>query len=1552
MKKIIKISLLILFIIFVLGITTSNAYTVGSDTTASTMLEELEKGNSLTGISHDVRDKNPYLYCINLFTMIYKDANYNKINAVKTYPQDDSTNGYAKSYILAAPGYEKNDNDNSDITPDDERQWAWYIAIGQVANTTNDLYEMATAYQNYKMTEKEATLTEGTNVKTFFDGNNTVYGPIQVEYSYGKASSGSHSDEWGGFNYAFFDENGNNISDKVKLCTLSDGEYNEVTSAKIESTGYYKVSTIDYNKKDLYVVTSDKNITKVNIKMQSNTVTYTAKVYEIEGSYYQAAASVEYCQSCKNTYRHYAGKLWYLTSSKAYQEGRSVDAAPPNSRYHYGDTMVEYVPATNKTGVYKYGTVTKIGNFGYKCSSCGTIFSSQSTARSHAASCKESTPYYYIWTYYVSHYELTNGCGAPLAGEKGSSFCGHPRPAGSYSSQELMLVDTVSGEESIDGEMDLEIGLLTSIEVTKKWEDYDNLYSLRPENLKFNIFRSIDQENWEKVRETDYTVEIESKEENTWKILISGLERVNSEGTEYYFKVEEQELTCYKASYPNGNYPEHDEDNQAMWYIDIENSLKRINLGGYVWLDGQTGIKPAVPNNGIMDDGEARLENIVVNLYYKDPIGGQISKIAETVTDKNGYYEFKDYEIGYYYVEFEYDGVHYENTISGGSSKAFETDADRNTFNGRFETITYGKAKDGTTLNYNYADRKSTLITNEEGKTTIKKEFQMTAESSLELVYVNVDNINLGLVKRGIDIALSTDVVDAEVTINGQETTYQFNKEENSLEIGTIQTSENVAYNLNLYTSDYNYRIRDYISNDQFVEEDYINSEDPVGLKTGDELKVYVKYKLNLQNQSTETTKANEVKYSYDEKYYFKGIVGGGYNVTDSGNTITINLNGLELKEGETKTLELVFEVKDNNGLSTGNFSNKAEITSYSTDKGLIDIDSQPGNFINSNEVEDDNDTAGGLTIKVPSDLTRKITGKVFDNNISQNVNDIIVQLIELKEYNGKVYEYIWQETISGSGKGLKLNADGTALVEYTYTAATGEYEFNGFIPGDYIVRFIYGDGTTYDMTGNVIKYNGQDYKSMPDSNYNKEWYNSSSYTAGASVARDNEARRLETMGYSAEVNAVKGILLKLLDNVTPDTLNETEKEVLIATYNYYYDPDITEVTSDAISKLLKEQVLKNTWMCAETSKIKVAVDTETITNTNSSTTVNGTSQNYVNNVSDINLGIELRPATKIELKKYITGFKLTASNGQTLVNAYIDVNEYLNGTIDISQKVQGIKDNLTVLNNVWQYEVAPTDINTTVDGASLEFEYTLVVKNTGDTDYLSSNLATVYNNSDIGTYKTTLTNKVAEIKGYIRSGTYRNSIGNSLGSSYYLGGTGTGKVLTEVTNIRDYVNNDLTYITSGNVEIDASAPKTHRILRPDYSMQSATINTILKTTATTGKMENNGAAVLYTVTLGKNPISSTGNLNFENYIAEVMSYTNAAGRRAMTSTPGNAEIIDHEYRDGKSHEIDEADTGRIQIGVATGDDQAINYIIIIAVAAGIALVAIGAYVVKKYILK
>ena len=1024
-----------------------------------------------------------------------------------------------------------------------------------------------------------------------------------------------------------------------------------------------------------------------------------------------------------------------------------------------------------------------------------------------------------------------------------------------------------------------------------------------------------------------------------------------------------------------------------------------INISGKVWLDGQTGIKPADSYDGKYDkvaESNKGVQGVIVDLL--DAEGNIVTQFNNTnketaeatyTTKDDGTYNFVGIDYGgSYQVRFTYDGINYEDTTCYrnaekeiiGDSKAEEDASTRNTFNDKFYTITNNgatnKSENGSTsLEYSYyynsetKEGKSTLLTLE-ADGTAKQKFQMSAYTDImENCKATTKNINLGLIKRVIDLALSTDVYDAKVSINGQTTNYTYNREDNSLEIGSKPTSDTIAYNLNLYASDYNYRIRDYIANEKFTESNYMNKENP-GVKTGDELKVYVIYELNLQNQTTKKAYINEVQYLHDSRYTFKDDLTKQYNqnnngiayskVTELNNVMTIDFgNNNELGGGKTKTLYLVFEASlDTLNDNKNSFENSAEITSYSTSEGLIDVDSQPGNFVNNNQVEDDCDKAGGLTINVITEQQRKISGYVFDEN-NNKVDDVIVQLIELKEVNGKMYEYIWQETVSGKNTVKKLTDDGKEITTYTNNVTAndnGKYEFQGFIPGDYIVRFIYGDGKTYDLTDNVITYNGQDYKSMADSNYDEEWYNTSSYTAGASVARDNEARRLETMAYSVDVDAKKGLLLKLLDNVKAEDLNETEKETLISTYNELYDPDITEVTDEIITKLLKEKVLLNTWMCAETSKIKVAVDSEEGKETINTTVVNGKKQDY-HIFTDINLGLAKRPETKIELKKYITGFKLTASNGQVLVNARVDVKKYLDGTENISDEVQGIKNNVTILGTLWQYEVSPTELNTIVEGAKLEYEYTLVVRNTGDDDNLSDVLMKKYEDSTIGNYETFLGESAKTMKTDMRLATRTKPIGTYLGTAYYTTSNGytSGNVQTEVTSIRDYLNNDLEFISgkdmNGNPVTAGAQDVSCRVLRDDYSTQDVIIKQTLETSAT-GKMAPNGNAVLYTVTLGRNPISSTGTISFENYIAEVMSYTNAAGRRATTSTPGNAEIIDAELREGRTHEIDEADTGRIQIGVKTGEDEKTNYILITAIAAGILLIAVGAFVTKKYIIK
>lgn len=990
----------------------------------------------------------------------------------------------------------------------------------------------------------------------------------------------------------------------------------------------------------------------------------------------------------------------------------------------------------------------------------------------------------------------------------------------------------------------------------------------------------------------------------------------------------------------NGNTEEISVVKTGEQVIEITVPNKRlIDISGKVWLDGNTGIKPVVGPDGKMGDNEEALEGILVKL-----VGGTEK---QTKTNIDGTYSFTGLDYGpEYSIKFTYDGINYEDTTyykdaQGniiGDSKAQESADERTTFNNKFKTIEKGKATNsGITLEYttteNQESKSSTSKLNTHNTTNGElnvKDFGMTATAETndlrkdnENHTISTSNINFGLVKRGTDLALSTDLVNAEVTINDKNAEYRYNAESNSLEIGPNQTFNNKQYNLNLYSSDYNYRIRDYVSNSNFKNVD--NTGDTT-IKTGDKLKVYVRYKVNLQNQLTKTAYINEVKYTPDSRYRYNEELTIAYNAANNGithmqtakegNNIIIDLDGLKLEELETKTLYLVFEVdlKDLNGT----FSNTAEITSYSTDEGLIDVDSAPGNCEDRIH-EDDCDKSGGLTIRVNENYNRTITGTVFDSTKNENVNGVIVQLIELKEFNGKYYEYIWQETTSGSNNVKRMKLDGTDIETYeTDVTDTGTYKFQGYIPGNYIIRFIYGDGSSL--------HNGQDYKSVVDSKYNEEWYNKANYTQGASIARDNEARRLETMAYSVNVDARKGILLKLLDGIDVNRFNEVEKAALKTIL------ENKELTEDNLKTLL-DDVLNNTWMCAETSKVNVEVD--------------GENASYAN----MNFGMEKRPQTKIELKKYITGFKLTASNGQTLVNATVDVNEYFNNPGSISSKIQGIRDNLSVTNTYWSYEVSPTDINTIVEGANLEYVYDLVVENNSDNDYLSETLKNAYETKNIDEYATYLTDTAKTVKGEIQEG--KHTYGTYLGAQYYAGGTNNNKVKTEVTQLKDYVNDNLRLV-GVNLTPDQYEEKNekHYVLNDAYGLDEKDVKTfILK--GTSKKLEKGEKTDMSTVTLGKDSLSASGKLDIDNYIAEVIAYTNAAGRRADT-TPANAEFVSKgvDGNEARTHEKDEADTARIGIGAATGNDEKTSYVWLITIVAGIVIVAAGAVVTKKYIIK
>ena len=1129
--------------------------------------------------------------------------------------------------------------------------------------------------------------------------------------------------------------------------------------------------------------------------------------------------------------------------------------------------------------------------------------------------------------------------------------------------------------------------------------------------------------------------------------------------------------------------------------INIKNQ-PLIDISGQVWLDGQIGGKDPQNINGEKDGSEEGINGVYVQLI--DVSNNQV--FSETYTETKdgivGAYEFTQVpqtNAGYI-VRFSYDGINYIETKAyaddaekedhGTASDANEDN--RNDLRNRFKTISGGTISGGTS---------SGNATSEDGRTTTSLSYTNNSGTGEEKVTTtlnsNIDGTNpansnqpdfrvsattnpittttldvdCGLVKKFFDISLGTDVSTVHLTINGKSTTYEYGEilkqEEEDRNLlaefldENVTTNSEIEYTQYLEESDYSFRVEDYVTDMNMNKDPVVNSYDISNRDEVNELEVYVTYCLILENQSTYGANVNQIAYYYDTNYELIGI---GKEVDGTGRAIPsisipepetvenigkqkIELSnfGGNLPEGNGSRQELYFTfkvIKDDNGglpeeIGDGGLecANLAEIISYSTTDGdLIDVDSAPGNMIATNgavRYEDDSDEAQGLTITL-KEGGRTIEGTVWDdgefnsadgtkqepdeeNGIvgESGVNDVIVQLIEIKYVLNKgYYEYIWQQTRSGSNEVNTINANGGFEDYTTDVNEPGKYKFTNFIPGNYIIRFIYGDGTTYDLTGNVQTYNGQDYKSTVDDHYNAPWYNTAGYTDGESVARDNEARRLEVMAYSSTIDETIGQSLE----------NREEGD------------------------------LRNTWMAAETSRINVPVDEDK--DDGKATSSNTTTVEYENinnslSFDNMNFGLALRPETKLILEKHITGLKITPNGTgvQSIIDAKADISQIINNpNISVSGVTTGLATIKSTRDNRGFWQIA-TDVEELAQGAQLEVEYTYVIRNDSEEDYLSGTLVELYeegigiiiddeNGNEYTQYYKDLNDLVENnIKRSMRNGTYSysdsNVIGTYLGQFYYTGirGENDTPVLSRVETIEEALNNDLKFDakegTSGNDFEEKETNEDEKVkteLNADGIGENTTIETVIQNTSVTdfltrytgdnadgtknyheditddnGNVTDANADFSKTVTLRTVLTSnSNGELggNYQSYIAEIMQYSNAAGRRNMEAEPANLSYVNsedtnvtldnswiYEIENGDgtttkhttqneseipenainvrlANEADEFWGETIIITKPTGEDRLSALAITIIVISSIAVIAVGIVLIKKFVIK
>lgn len=746
-------------------------------------------------------------------------------------------------------------------------------------------------------------------------------------------------------------------------------------------------------------------------------------------------------------------------------------------------------------------------------------------------------------------------------------------------------------------------------------------------------------------------------------------------------------------------------------------------------------------------------------------------------------------------------------------------------------------------------------------------------------------------------------------------------------------------------------------------------------------------------------------------------------------NTLYINsLAGKKLQSGEEAYLYLTFKVNGSgkdlkvenstdpdkkniaeiNGYSTfykegTKLPNGKSIDNNNTPAGIIDQDSNPGNFRaeyipdNNEEIyehyfEDDTDRARGIRIPPPDislpdeegEYSRKISGNVWEdyrtepvggayigNGIRENgeplINGVKVELLEVI-FNDKG-EF---ETDKNGDAKTKLVAT-TTTARNNATGKDGYYEFSNIYPGDYIVRFTYGG--EYNA-----KYNGQDYKST-------------SYQVGLNTKSERtDVAKEGTNGYYSytdvgiyngakgqNVSGSYGYDIYAADTNSKNVSDAKDLWRTRASVNSYSSNDYKGVTYD-LANILNENGKpdkntpnNNTQMIAETGVIRLEfeynrqnsnantvvnsngiVNTEgnkvdnngyngTTTGKNSYTGKNNSSSNNFNgtyHIENVDLGLEERPKAQLKLTKEVTGVKVILANGNVAVDS-------------TPKNTAGTATWTPIVDNEIKSEIG--EPNT----------YRMVVTAQDNSKKLVSIIMDdeLMHGASIGiTYDITVTN-VGEID-------YADTIFYYKGAEGNIGDAGT-IVRTSADVILDYVPNNLQFRTTDNAIEGWSVIDNNTITSNGYLTSSLTteptsntdtnqnvlkkFNTIIQiqntglnkdlvpniadNTATKEKSVTTKQLVLSQLMTAQN---TDDDRVYEN-IAEIVKISNTVGRRMAFSIQGNQNPLD------EPAEVDSFKAESVRVLPPFGIGNIITYIAIALTSLGVLVT--GIIIIKKKVI-
>lgn len=617
-------------------------------------------------------------------------------------------------------------------------------------------------------------------------------------------------------------------------------------------------------------------------------------------------------------------------------------------------------------------------------------------------------------------------------------------------------------------------------------------------------------------------------------------------------------------------------------------------------------------------------------------------------------------------------------------------------------------------------------------------------------------HVNLGLRGRDIfDLELTSDVAKVEVTINGQIGVYNYNNKV-KLRNSDIQQDEDMANKKNekndAVVDSYTQEIREQdlkASTKAVTSKTVTKYEDQNGLQ-----KIDVTYKITIANASKTNGTATQIINYYDNKYEIIEAKCGNkkletVNGEESGSgfkSVIIKTPGTNLSQSKTMEIDLVLRLKNPRSTLSSLLTstnpiptyNMAEVYEYTTScaigqtiytKGLIDKDSAPGtantekvNLTEGNsdlttvgyyfkavelsklKYEDDTYATPTLYFGIPSDNnTRTLTGTIFRDETSVTPDSIKTGNGKQDEGEVGVYGATVELVELSTGKNPAEIAKGEGIIRYKTTSdKKGNYTFEKFLPGNYIVRYYFGDTKNtvvvnqHSTNINSYSYNGEDYQSTNNigtyganklHGYNSttgEFENTSDWYAynekdKISTGTENSSRRIQV---SNNVIAFNDKTMDLLNDLRDGKDIEDDNDRNSKNGNLY-------------------NMINNTYMYASTPNFILTVE-ETQTDSENKNVAQKTEFSEYK-VSNMNFGISEVPVTTIDLQKNVKSFVITDSAGENIITKVEKDSSQPTGWKVQGNVLPGVKDGTTILDTSIEEEK--------LQGAKLQVTYEVSTK-------------------------------------------------------------------------------------------------------------------------------------------------------------------------------------------------------------------------------------------------